>query len=69
LNYIQKEGFLSLIDLFAQLIKSEILNLPPYYSIEQVQAKKLLMVGGGYIPEFMSHAKILGVEVIYCRPL
>lgn len=65
-------------------MKSEIINYPPFYSIEKVQNKKLLMVGGGYIPgstfsfllfltsklcsaypivEFLSHAKLLGVEI------
>jgi predicted ATP-grasp superfamily ATP-dependent carboligase len=62
-EYSQREGAYSLVEVFLQLVKSEVLNLPPYYSIERVQGKRLLMVGGGYIPEFLSHAKLLGVEI------
>jgi biotin carboxylase len=62
-EYSQREGFSELLGVFIQLLKSEVLNLPPYYSVERVQGKSLLMVGGGYIPEFLSHAKLLGVEI------
>jgi len=62
-RYIEVEGFSSFIDVFVQLIKAEILNLPPYYTVDAVQGKRLLMIGGGYIPEFLKHAKILGVEI------
>jgi len=61
-RYIEVEGWDALKDSLVQFLKSEILNQPPFYE-SKVQGKKLLMIGGGYIPEFLSHAKLLGVEI------
>jgi len=62
-HYVEVEGWEHLLDVVAQGAKSELLRVPPFYSNELIQGKKLLMVGGGYIPEFLSHAKLLGVEI------
>jgi len=63
-TFVDVEGAGALLDIVVPLVKSEVLNVSPYdYSSLNLEGKKLLMLGGGYLREFMRHAKILGVEL------
>eukprot|EP01119_Soliformovum_irregulare_P000558 TRINITY_DN10390_c0_g1_i1.p1 TRINITY_DN10390_c0_g1~~TRINITY_DN10390_c0_g1_i1.p1 ORF type:complete len:458 (+),score=98.93 TRINITY_DN10390_c0_g1_i1:100-1473(+) len=63
LQFISIEGWEELWNMGKQFVKSEVLQQAPYYGVEELQGKRLLMIGGGYIPEFLRHAKLLGVEI------
>ena len=65
LKYMRQEGFVSFAQTMAQLVSLQIrgFSSPSFYGVESIAGKRVLMVGGGYIRDFLSRAQQAGVHI------
>jgi hypothetical protein len=65
-NFIREEGFMSLLRILKQVVQVQLRGFsdPDFFGVESIRGKTLLMVGGGYIREFLKRSQYAGVNIV-----